>query len=286
MSILDAVLLGLIQGLTEFLPISSSGHLVIGQHLLGIDEPQLLFDIILHVGTLLAVIAYYWKDVRDVVVGLKDGLTGFARTRSLDSLAAPKGARLAYLTILATVPTGLIGVFLEKKLDPPAGAEPLFTAPVVAGILIVNGFILFINRFLTTRKPVERTSTWSLWNITPLLAIAIGVAQGIAVTPGLSRSGLTITCALLLGVMRVEAARFSFLISIPAIVGALVLKFDLATFTHASTHELIAFGLGAVVSAAVGYAAILILVEMLKKARFHHFAWYCWAVGILGLVLL
>jgi undecaprenyl-diphosphatase len=286
MSILDALLLGILQGITEFLPISSSGHLIIGQQLLGMSEPKLLFDIILHVGTLVAVIGFYRRDVGQVVVGLKDGVKGFFETRSLESFAEPEGARLAILTLLATIPTGIIGLFLEDLIDPAPGAEPLITARVVAGILIVNGCILFSNRFLGKKPPVERDTTWSLWNITPALAVVIGIAQGIAVTPGISRSGTTITVALLLGVMRVQGARFSFLISIPAILGALLLKFDLQVFTGASTQELIAFAAGAAAAAAVGYLSILLLVEMLKKARFHHFSWYCWAVGIAGLILL
>lgn len=286
MSILEALLLGLIQGITEFLPISSSGHLVISQHLLGVKEPELLFDIILHVGTLLAVVAYYWADIREVVRGLFTGIKDFFATRSIDRLAEPQGARLAWLTILATLPTGIIGLGIEKLIDPPEGTEPLITAKVVAGLLIINGFILFANRFLGQTRPETRESTWSLWNITPMVAVGIGIAQGIAVTPGFSRAGLTITIALALGIMRVQAARFSFLISIPAILGALVLKFDLTMFTDATPTELIAFGAGAVTAAAVGYASILLLVEMLKKARFHHFSWYCWVVGILGVALL
>jgi undecaprenyl-diphosphatase len=286
MSILEALLLGFLQGVTEFLPISSSGHLVISQQLMGIEEPELLFDIILHVGTLIAVIAYYRKDIREVVVGLFDGITGFAKTRSLDTFAEPQGARLATLTILATIPTGIIGLFLEKLIDPPEGAEPFITAQIVAGLLIINGFVLFANRWLGQTKPEERASKWSLWNITPAVAIGIGIAQGIAVTPGFSRAGLTITAALALGILRVQAARFSFLISIPAILGALVLKFDMEVFTQATTEQLIAFGAGAATAAAIGYVSILVLVEMLKKARFHHFSWYCWLVGIAGVILL
>jgi undecaprenyl-diphosphatase len=286
MSILEALLLGFIQGVTEFLPISSSGHLVIGQHLLEIKEPKLLFDIILHVGTLLAVVTYYWKDIREVIVGLFEGIAGFAKTRSLGTFAKPQGARLATLTLLATLPTGIIGLFLEGLIDPPEGSDPFITAKVVAGLLIINGFILFANRWLGQTPAKERDSMWSLWNITPAVAIGIGIAQGIAVMPGFSRAGLTITAALALGLVSVQAARFSFLISIPAILGALVLKFDLSTFTEASSQELLAFGAGAVTAAAVGYVSILVLVEMLKKARFHHFSWYCWVVGIAGVVLL
>ncbi len=286
MSTLEALLLGIIQGATEFLPISSSGHLVISQHLLGITEPELLFDIILHVGTLLAVIAFYRSDIREVVVGLYDGVRNLFGDKGLDGFAEPEGARLALLTVLATVPTGFIGVFMDKLLDPADGSEPFITAKVVAGLLLVNGAVLFVNRFLGQSPAKKRASRFALWNITPSVALTIGIVQGMAVTPGFSRSGLTITAALALGILRVEAARFSFLISIPAILGALVFKFDSSVFTGATNEQLLSFGLGAIAAAGVGYVCIVILVEMLKKARFHHFSWYCWAVGLAGLWLL
>jgi undecaprenyl-diphosphatase len=285
MSILEAILLGALQGLTEFLPVSSSGHLKLGQYLLEIREPQLLFDIVLHLGTLLAVVAFYWRDVREVVVGLYQGSTGLLRSKRWADFTEPQGARLALLAVVATVPTGIIGVFLDRIIDPSDG-EPLVTAHVVAALLLVNGAVLFVNRFLGKGPTKDRSASLSLWNITVPVAIGIGIAQGFAVMPGFSRSGLTITCALALGILRVEAARFSFLISIPAILAALVFKFDASVFTGATTNELLSFGLGAIAAGAVGYVAILILVETLKKARFHHFSWYCWAVGLAALAFL
>lgn len=288
MDLLEAILLGVIQGLTEFLPISSSGHLVITQTLMGMAEPNLLFDVVLHVGTLAAVVAFYRKDVWSVVDGLWRGARGLGRERSLEAFFEPTGARLAFLVVLATIPTGIIGLFLKDVIDPESGPR-IIDAQVVFGLLIVNGFILFANKFFVGDDETDdkkRKSLTTLWNITPMVAVLIGIAQGIAVTPGFSRSGLTITAALALGVWRVEAARFSFLLSIPAILGALVLQLADVAAVEAAAGSLGIFLGGATIAALVGYLAILMLVAVLKRAQFHHFAWYCWLVGVGGLVFL
>lgn len=289
MTLLEAILLGAVQGATEFLPISSSGHLKLGQALMGIQEPQLLFDIILHVGTLLSVMVFYRRDIAMVLGDGLEGLRRATRQRSVSELVAPKGVRLALLVVLATLPTGVIGVLLESVIEPEGRPSPI-TAPVVCGILLINGVILMTNAYFLRqerRRRAEeapaRQGTFTLWSITPAVALAIGVVQGIAVLPGLSRSGLTITLALALSVQRLHAARYSFLLSIPAILGALVLKFDPTIFT-ASSSTLI-FGVGALVAAGVGYGCLILLTHMLERARFHHFAWYCWIVGVTGLVV-
>jgi undecaprenyl-diphosphatase len=284
MSTLEALLLGVIQGLTEFLPVSSSGHLMIGQHLLGMSEPQLLFDIILHVGTLLAVVAFYRQDVLNVVRGVYGGIVGGVRERSLETAVESEGMRLSLLVLLTMIPTGLLGVFLDKLLDPDSGAR-IITVEVVYVLLLVNGAVLFGNRFLRDKEPTEKEGRFTLWNITPAMALMIGVAQGMAVAPGFSRSGFTITLALLLGVWRTDAARFSFLMSIPAILGALVFKFEPGVFASGAIG-IVPLLVGALSSAVVGYLAILLLVNLLERAQFFHFSWYCWAVGVVGLFLL
>lgn len=285
MTTLDAIVLAIVQGATEFLPISSSGHLVLGQHFLDIAEPQLLFDIILHVGTLVAVVVFYRDSLLEIVRDSLTGLKAFAATKNVDDLFAGDGARVGALVVAATVPTGIIGLGLEKIIDPDDGTR-LITASVVCGILIVNGFILITHRFLQEREPREQLGLLTVWNLTLVGALVIGIAQGFAVLPGISRSGSTITAALIVGTSRVQAARFSFLLSIPAILGALVLKFDPEVFAGAGGGVLALYLGAALVAAVVGYVCLRLLVYLLERAQFHHFAWYCWLVGVVGLIAL
>lgn len=285
MSTLEAIILGIIQGATEFLPVSSSGHLVLGGTILGLSDPHMLFDIILHVGTLLSVCVFYRADIVMILKGLWRGVQDAASERRAGALVAPEGARLAALVVLATIPTGIIGLLIKDFVDPEA-PDAFITPQIVCGLLILNGFILMANAYFQRRSEEdapERAGAFNLWNIAPWVALTIGVAQGIAVLPGLSRSGLTITVALALSVHRLHAARFSFLLSIPAILGALVLKFDTSLFTSGPDNgHLMIFGLGALTAALVGYVCLVLLTKVLARAQFHHFAWYCWALGIAG----
>jgi undecaprenyl-diphosphatase len=283
MSLLESIILGVVQGLTEFLPISSSGHLVLGQYLLGLEEPRLLFDIILHVGTLVAVVAYYRRDVAHLLIGVRDGANALANGEPADALEST-GTRLLLLIAVASVPTALLGAAIDTwlNLDRSSNAAVVF----VCIALIVNGFVLLAGRFARDEAgPGSETPTagLQLWGITPKIALIVGIAQGIAVLPGLSRSGLTITTALLLAVWRTEAARFSFLMSIPAILGALALKFEPGVFGTEAGSGLLAVTAGATSAGIVGYMAILYLERTVADATFHRFSWYCWAVGITGL---
>lgn len=287
MTVFEAVLLAIVQGATEFLPISSSGHLVLGQTFLGLDEPNLLFDIILHVGTLVAVVVFYRQSLVDIVRDSWSGARRFAQTRRVADLFEGEGARIALFVLIATIPTGILGLALEKLLDPADGTR-IITAPVVCAILLVNGAILISHRWLRVREPEAPKGTglgsMTLWNFTIWGAIVIGIAQGVAVLPGISRSGTTITAALLVGSARTQAARFSFLLSIPAILGALVLKFEPSAFAEHGGRTLGLYLGAAIVAAVVGYLCLRLLVLLLEKAQFHHFAWYCWAVGIAGII--
>lgn len=280
----EAILLAVVQGITEFLPISSSGHLVLSSALLGIEEPELLFDIILHFGTLLAIVFFYRRDIWQIFADLLSGARAFVKTRRLADFFELEGARMAALVVVATIPTGLMGIGLGRLIDPDDGPS-VFTAFVVCLVLLVNGAILRVNKSLTERDEDVKDGPLTVWNITLISAIAIGIAQGCAVIPGISRSGSTITIALALGATRVNAARFSFLLSIPAILGAVVLKFDASLFTGAGAFDLAGLYItGALLAAVVGFFALKWLVALLEKARFHHFAWYCWAVGIAGVI--
>lgn len=294
----EAIILGAVQGATEFLPISSSGHLKLGATLLGIQEPTLLFDITLHVGSLIAVCLVYYKTVLELITGALRGTSRLLTGQGLQSALEPEGARLAALIVLATLPTGVIGVLLKDFLE-----GPLITPAVVGGALIVNGVILLMSRRLErSPDPAQRANgdgdaaqdgdaasgrlsdRLKLWRVGMAGAILIGVAQGMAVMPGLSRAGLTITTALMMGVEREQAARFSFLLSIPAILGAMVLKFDPALFSGADPARLVRFGLGALTACLVGAVCLVLLIALLRRARFHHFAWYCFAVGAAALL--
>lgn len=281
MNLLESIILGMVQGATEFLPVSSSGHLVIGQYFLGVKEPGLLFDIILHVGTLLAVVFFYRRDVYLLVRDTLWGLRTLLATRSIAKALERTGTRIAAFIVLATIPTGLMGVGIGKILEPDDGSV-IVTPAFVFGMLIFNGIILFSNRFVKD-APMDVDD----WNLTWKKALIVGLTQGFAVLPGISRSGTTITTALYLGVSRPEAARFSFLLSIPAILGAVVLKFDPSVFSgEDGGSAILIYTAGAVAAGAVGYLCLKLLVSLLQKARFFHFAWYSWAVGVLGLLYL
>lgn len=291
MDTIRALILGAVQGATEFLPVSSSGHLKLGQSLLGLTEPQLLFDIVLHVGTLVSVMIFYRADVLMAIQGLWRGTRQGVRERSLDAFLEPEGMRLSMLIVLSTFPTGIMGILLKGILDPDTGPSPI-TPVVVCALLLINGVILMSNAYFLKREKQTpdtdrptRAGRFALWQITPAIALGIGIAQGMAVLPGISRSGMTITIALALMVQRMHAARYSFLLSIPAILGALVLKLgDMDQITHG--NQLGVFVAGAVCAAVVGYMCLVLLTRILQNARFHHFAWYCWAVGIAGLIFL
>jgi undecaprenyl-diphosphatase len=279
MSFLDAACLAILQGITEFLPISSSGHLVIGQWLLGWDRVGFLFDILLHVGTLGAICLFYRRDISEILSGTKKLVAApFSDTAEL---LERESVRLVLLIGLAMIPTGIFGLALREGIAWfSSEGRGLITPVTVGGLLVVNGCVLFGTRFIETGgAKAEESSGWSLWGITPEIALFLGAAQGIAVLPGFSRAGLTITAALLVGLRRADAARFSFLISIPAILGALVVESASGPDLAIGATEMMIYAGAAVVAAVTGYGAIKLLLGTLKRAWFHHFSWYCWIVG-------
>lgn len=270
MNFFESVFLGFVQGLTEFLPVSSSGHLVLMQNLLGMKEPALLFDTSLHVGTLLAVVIYFRKDLKMM---LKEGFRFtrdlFRRETTWRSLDENHYASLVLWTIVGTIPTGLIGLFFKEQL------ELLFASvPVVSIMLLVTGTFL-----LATRWIPERYSRRI--NIGLFTALAVGIAQGFAIVPGISRSGATIVCGLFFGLAREQAARYSFLLSIPAILGAVVLQMDAEGMGKVGGTALLT---GFAAAAVVGLIALKLLVNLVRRGRLAYFAPYCWIVGIIGLL--
>jgi len=253
MGAVEGVLLGVLQGLTEFLPVSSSGHLVIAQSLIpGFRQPGVLFDVLLHAGTLLAVLVYFRRDVLALLQSLAPG--GEAGHR-----------RLALLILAGTVPTGLIGVLFKNPL------EALFHAPrAAAAMLLVTGVLLWVSEALgRPRDGLDRLGYRR--------ALAVGTVQGLAIVPGISRSGSTIAAGTLLGVRGEEAARFSFLLSVPAILGAVVLQ--LPELSAVEIGASLTYGAGVAAAFGAGLWAIRFLMGAIRKGRFRWFAVYCWVLG-------
>ncbi len=251
--IFQTVVLGLVQGLGEFLPISSSAHLVLVPGYMHWPDPGLAFDVALHLGTLLAVVLYFWRDLVQLALSLLQP----------KNPALAKERRLVGLLGLATVPGAVIGFLLEHQ------AETLFRSPrLIAIALIVLGLFLWLaDRYAAGDRTVDE--------ITPGLALLIGLAQGLALIPGVSRSGITITVALFLGFRRTDAARFSFLMSIPIIAGAGVLKFKEILLSP----DKAALAAGFVAAAVSGFAAIWFLLRYVQRNRYTPFVIYRWALG-------
>ncbi len=253
MTLQNAAILGLVQGLTEFLPVSSSGHLVIGQYLLHFTQPNLAFDVVLHLGTLLAVFVYFRQDLLKI-------LSAFS------GKGDPQWRRVALLILLGTIPTGVIGVLFKDLF------ERLFSSPAtVVWTLAVTGLLLFAaDRVKRADRPLS--------GIGGMDAFLIGLVQGISIIPGISRSGSTIAVGLFRKIEARAAARFSFLLSIPAILGAVVLE-GKDILGHAAGGAGIPFFVGFITAAVSGWLAIKILMALLVRKGLTGFALYCWAVA-------
>jgi undecaprenyl-diphosphatase len=271
MSLLMSILLGLIQGVAEFLPISSSGHLAIAQHLLNIDTdvPE-FFDVLLHLGTLLAVFVAYWQDIKDMVREFIHGVGDLAHGTT--PTPVPPARRLILLIIIGTLPLFLV-LPIHKKVQTLSGSMGF-----IGGALIVTGFLLFACDLIRKGRKDERNATW-------LDAVIVGVGQAIATLPGISRSGMTITAGCFSGFERKFAVRFAFLLSIPAVLGANILSLKDALETGIDWSQVPVYLVGVIVAAVSGYFCIRLLKMIADKGRFGAFAYYCWAVGVVTLVI-
>ena len=266
MTHLETILLGVVQGLTEFLPVSSSGHLVIFENLLGFKEPEILLDASLHLGTLLAVCIYFRSDLKKMIQELWAWVAPGSQNGALGSHAL-----LALMVVVGSIPTAFIGLIFKDPL------EALFSSVTTVGVmLLVTGVIVGVTKFISRNH--GKWDQVGIW-----MALAIGTVQGLAIIPGISRSGSTIVCALLLGLNRETAGRFSFLLSIPAIIGAVGLHLESDAIARVGIAPLT---VGFASSALVGFFALKLLMGMVKKGHFYYFAPYCWVVGILTIILL
>ena len=275
MTLLEAILLGILQGLTEFLPISSSGHLVLAQTFLGLKEPLVFFDVMLHVGTLAAVLVVYREAIGRLAIGGVSTLvdTQFWRKPSAGFNASTE-LKFIWLILLGSIPTGVIAVLFKTEL------ESFFDEiRLVSIMLILTGVILQLPRL---RKQDEGASPLRAEDLKTWHAPLIGIAQGCAITPGISRSGTTISLALFLGVPAKTAAEYSFLLSIPAILGAVALKIRDVGDT---TIPLYIVGAGMLAAFIVGYIALRLLLVVLNRGKFSLFSYYCIALGSVSLLI-
>ena len=275
MTLLQAIILGIVQGLTEFLPVSSSGHLAITQFILGVPEDRIFFlTVMLHVGTLFSVLVVYWIDLKNIVIEF------FKMCMDLIQKKGPglqnEYRRLALLIIVGTIPTGIMGLLLKDIFS------AFYTSQLVIGFsLLITGSLLWFaeksqHKKLTDLKPLSKM-TWKN-------AFAVGVFQGFAITPGISRSGATIAGALFQGINKETATRYSFLLSFPAILAATLLE----------TRDAVSYGMGSVTvpiltvgiiaSFLAGVVAIKALINLIKKEKLYYFSFYTWTVGC-GVIL-
>lgn len=272
MTYLMSAVLGFVQGVAEFLPISSSGHLTLLQHFFGMEEPDNLLNILLHFATLLAVCVYYFQDVVEMILEFFRAIRDmFSRRPSRGN--PPEARRLVLLIIVGTLP--LFVVMLVKDYVEALGNSPVF----VSCALLVTGCILFVSDRMAGGSKTARNAT--LKDV-----LLVGLAQGCATIPGLSRSGCTISAGMAVGFDRKFAVRYSFLLSLPAVLGATILEIKdvIGAESGLAQGVLPMYLLGMVIAGVVGYFSIRLVNLLASKGKFGAFAYYCWAVGLVALI--
>ena len=272
MDIIQAIILGIVQGLTEFLPVSSSAHLVFVPEILKVQS-SLVFDTILHVGSLVAVVIYFWKDIIHMLKSFFSSLMDIPRRQFREGIKEDKFKKLAWFVIIGTIPAGLAGVLFKDTF------EALFNDVFIVGFfLIITGFLLWGSEMMSRRV----NNKTSLKEMSVKNSILIGIAQAFAIAPGISRSGATISAGLFLGIERELAARYSFLLSIPAILGAALVQMkDISTIDVSAT----VFIAGFIAAAVTGYIAIKIVLKLIQEKNLLIFAYYCWIIGPIAMIL-
>jgi undecaprenyl-diphosphatase len=271
LEILYALVLGIVQGLTEFLPISSSGHLVLFQNLFGMNEPELFLDVCLHAGTLVAVCCLFFREIVSMLAAVwktpclyrtHGGFRGMFRE-------SPE-IRMSVLIVVGSVPTAALGLLFHEMADKIFGS-----VQIVGFMLLITGtFLWFTRRVSAEGRLLKKMGIPD--------SLVVGFIQGLAILPGISRSGATISAALFLGIDRDLAGRYSFLLSIPAICGALVLGIE----SSAMQSSIPPTGIlaGAAAAGLTGFFALKALLRLVRTGRIHYFSWYCWSIGSFALL--
>jgi undecaprenyl-diphosphatase len=268
-NVLQALWLGVLQGVTEFLPISSSGHLVLGKAILGIHTSGVAYEVFVHFGTFLAILTIFWGDVWNILKAVGRALRHPSPGTWYESYREDPFFRLAILICLGTIPILIVGIIFENKIE-AAFASPFF----VSLALIATATFLLGTRWI---KPHDT-------RFGMIRAFVIGLAQAFAILPGISRSGSTIAAAIYSGVERSEAARFSFLLILPAILGATILKGAELLQTGLLSQEAVTLLVGTLAAYGSGAIALKWLLGVIRRGRLDRFAYYCYAVGIAGLI--
>jgi len=272
MDIIQGIIIGLVQGLTEFLPVSSSAHLIFIQSILGVGENNLAFDVLLHLGTLVAVIIYYIKDIVKMIEAFILSILDIFKGKFIEGFRKNPYKKLSWFVIVGTIPAGIVGKIFNSQI------ESAFNTLIFPGffLLITGTLLYFSQRINIGNRKINKIGFKD--------AIIIGISQAIAILPGISRSGTTISTGLLLGINKEFAAKFSFLLSIPAILGAGIIEVnDLGVNLDTNIYVYVFGFLTALIS---GYLGISILIKTIKEKSLDFFACYCWIVGILVLIYL
>ncbi len=267
MDIIQAILLGLLQGITEFLPVSSSGHLALGRALLGRDlEPGITFEIVVHFGSFCSIVLYYHKKIEEILSDLFKSFSpsGIASKRYITDA----NTRFSYIILLSMIPAGIVGFTMKEAI------EALFLNPFfVSCMLLITGSLLFGTKFVG--NPPKDVNAGR--------GLLMGVAQAIAILPGMSRSGTTISVGLFSGISRDKVANFSFLMVLPVLAGAMLLEVLELRQTGIESAAVVSLFVGFLTSFISGYFALKYLIIILKREKLHYFAFYCWTVGIVGI---
>lgn len=297
MKIWQVILFAILQGITEFLPVSSSGHLVLLKNLLGLETTvSVSFDVMLHVGTLFAVFVCYWKDIKrlivegiGIIVDSCYNIGVYFNNKKILSASQKDGVdwelkeyrrviksayrKFALLVIVSSIPTAILGVIERKLIE-----DRVVTSALIPGIfLLITGLLLLlIDRLDEGDKTPKRTSY--------LDAVLVGIAQGIGTLPGISRSGSTITAGIAVGMKREFAIKYSFIMSIPAIIGAALFEIGDMRSEHLTRLDLRNYAIGMVVSAIVGFICIKLLIAIIKEKKMFCFTYYCFAIGSIAII--